>query len=153
MAPADGLDALDQRRSARKTKRQLQPPRHPKAQPATARVSAAHEVGDAAPEVPEVAPAPLKAVEATEKTLEPGPAEPAPRRRSRVRATQVHLDEVADEHLSELRKRAVLADVDLNASAVLRLGLNELVDRYGYDRIVVMFAEGVGQIRRGRPRS
>lgn len=92
---------------------------------------------------------PLKPVEAQQ----PEPAvELAPRRRTRVRATQVHLDEAADDHLTELRKRAVLADVDMTASAVLRLALSELVQHYGYDRIVAMVADDGGRIRRGRPR-
>jgi hypothetical protein len=64
----------------------------------------------------------------------------------------VHLDETADEHLTELRKRAVMADVDLSASAVLRLGLSELVERHGYDGIVKLFEADDSQPRRGRPR-
>jgi hypothetical protein len=83
---------------------------------------------------------------------EPEPP-PAPvQRRSRVRATQVHLDQVSEDHLRELRKRAVLADIDLTQSAVLRLALAELVEHHGYDRIVRMFAEDEPTIRRGRPR-
>src|SRR3954469_12595174 len=50
--------------------------------------------------------------------------EPPARRRNRVRATQIHVDDVADEHLSALRKKAVLADVDLTSSAVFRLALS-----------------------------
>ena len=65
----------------------------------------------------------------------------------------MHLDEIAEEHLTELRKRAVVGEVDLTASAVMRLALAELVERHGYDRIVRMFAEDDVRLRRGRPRS
>ena len=37
--------------------------------------------------------------------------------------------------------RAVLAEVDLSASAVLRQALNEYVERRGYDGVVAWFAE------------
>lgn len=74
------------------------------------------------------------------------------RRRQRVRATQVHLDELSEDHLNNIKKRAVLTDVDLTNSAVLRLALAELVDRYGYERIVAMFEHDEGRVRRGRPR-
>lgn len=158
MAPADGLDALEARRAkASATKRRLPPPRHPKAEqePATAATPKAEP--EAAPVPAPKAPraAPLKAVKAPQSAAEVEvAAEQAPRRRSRVRATQVHLDEAADDHLSELRKRAVMADVDLTASAVLRLALAELVERHGYDAIVTMFAHNDGgRLRRGRPRS
>lgn len=77
-----------------------------------------------------------------------GPA----RRRSRVRATQVHLDEVSEDHLTNIKKRAVMADVDVTNSAVLRLALAEFVERHGYDRIVAMFDDDDGRLRRGRPR-
>jgi hypothetical protein len=83
----------------------------------------------------------------------PAPVQAPLRRRSRVRATQVHLDEIAEEHLTELRKRAVVGEVDFTASAVMRLALAELVERHGYDRIVRMFAEDDVRLRRGRPRS
>jgi len=157
MTPADGLDALEQRRArATVAKRRLPPARHPKAEqgpvPVVAQDSASSEPASAHL-LP--APPPLKAVEPppAPAALEPAP-EPPHRRRSRVRATQVHLDEAADDHLSELRKRAVLGDIDLTSSAVLRRALTELVERHGYDGIVTMFAEDdAGRIRRGRPRS
>lgn len=52
-----------------------------------------------------------------------------------------HLDDRADGHLTKLKKRAVMAEVDLSASAVLRQALNEYVERHGYDDIVAWFAE------------
>ena len=63
------------------------------------------------------------------------------RRRSRLRQTQVHLDDRADGHLTALKKRAVMAEVDLSASAVLRQALSEYVERHGYDGVVAWFAE------------
>lgn len=158
MAPADGLAALEQRRArATAGKRRLPPARHPKAeQPPPAAVIAPEPAAsepEAAHRLP--APPPLKAVESPTATAELELAhQPPPRRRNRVRATQVHLDEAADEHLNELRKRAVLGDIDLTSSAVLRLALTELVERHGYDGIVTIFAEDdAGRIRRGRPRT
>lgn len=164
----DGLTQLTDQRARRSGGRRLPPPRHPKADvapsdvapsdvsetpgrtqsmvPATSEVaSQADVVGD--PEPTEPTAGPPVAASAT-----PEEASSAPRRRSRVRPTQVHLDEAAEEHLSQLRKRAVMADVDLTQSGVLRLALAELVDRYGYDRIVAMFAVDQPTIRRGRPR-
>jgi len=38
-------------------------------------------------------------------------------------------------------QRAVLAEVDLSASAVLRQALSEYVERHGYDGVVAWFAE------------
>src|SRR3954452_3895878 len=155
MAVADGLDALDQRRAARSTKGRLPPGRHPKAAPT--RPQPATDAAERAPE-PAAAPDETPAAPVSTATGTAGtPAgarqlpEPAPRRRSRVRATQVHLDERADDHLTELRMRAVLADVDLTSSAVMRLALHELVDRHGYDGIVRLFADDDRRIRRGRP--
>lgn len=156
MAPPDGLDALEQRRADRAGKRRLPPARHPKVEAPRSEEPAAEGAESApAPEVPAepasvTPPGPSRA---TERAAKPEPAaEPAARRRSRVRATQVHLDEAADEHLTELRKRAVMADVDLSASAILRLGLSELVERLGYDGIVELFASDESRPRRGRPR-
>lgn len=90
----------------------------------------------------------------TSRPSKPAVVEPEPsaRRRNRVRATQIHVDDVADEHLSALRKKAVLADVDLTSSAVFRLALSELVERHGYDGIVALFADDEDRLRRGRPR-
>src|SRR3954452_17380654 len=155
MALAEALDALEERRAARSAKRRLAPRRHPKAvaAPAQADTPAAGQAPVPAVEPETIPPAPTQASPDAAET--PAGAqqlpEPAPRRRSRVRATQVHLDERADDHLTELRKRAVLADVDLTSSAVLRLALHELVDRHGYDGIVRLFADDDRRIRRGRP--
>jgi len=38
-------------------------------------------------------------------------------------------------------QRAVMAEVDLSASAVLRQALNECVERQGYNCVVAWFAE------------
>ncbi len=75
------------------------------------------------------------------------------RRRSRVRPTQVHLDEASEDHLMAIRKRAVLIDVAVTNSAVLRLALAELVERHGHDGVVTLFAEDENRPRPGRPRN
>jgi hypothetical protein len=69
-----------------------------------------------------------------------------------VRPTQVHLGEVSEEHLASLKKLAVTADVALTNSAVLRMALAELVERYSYEHIVEVFAADPRQPRPGRPR-
>jgi len=38
-------------------------------------------------------------------------------------------------------QRAVMAEVDLCGSAVLRQALNEYLERHGYDSVVARFAE------------
>jgi hypothetical protein len=165
----DGLAELRAQRSRRTGGRGLPAPQHPKAEPGRSAqpdveksagvttdpqvtsqtapvVEAQNESAPAAARPEWTGPAEQERVEGPEEQLAPMP------RRSRVRATQVHLDQASEDHLSELRKRAVLADVDLTQSAVLRLALAELVERHGYDRIVRIFAEDAPTIRRGRPR-
>ena len=158
----DGLVQLVDQRARRTGGRGLPPPQHRKAEPATgsepAAVSASEpptEDGIVGVVAPTLADEEQSAHQVSARAAAPAPnAEPigVPRRRSRVRPTQVHLDDVSEEHLTELRKRAVMADVDLTQSAVVRMALAELVDRYGYDRIVSMFADTEPGIRRGRPR-
>jgi hypothetical protein len=161
----DGLAELRAQRSRRTAGRGLPAPQHPKAEPTPQRgpdSGKAPAVAAAQQPTPVVdvrdGPSPEPPTSRTLGRVETGSvaeSEPPPapiQRRSRVRATQVHLDQVSEDHLSELRKRAVLADVDMTQSAVLRLALAELVERHGYDRIVRMFAEDEPRIRRGRPR-
>lgn len=164
----DGLAELQAQRSRRTGSRGLPAPQHRKAQPQPAPEPAEQaEAAEAEPVVdvredpapepvpePEPMPAPKPVERRAGSRAVPQPQEtPAPtQRRNRVRATQVHLDQASEDHLSELRKRSVMADVDLTQSAVLRLALAELVDRHGYDRIVQMFADDEPLIRRGRPR-
>jgi len=149
---ADGLSALDQQR-AQATKRRLPPARHPKAPPAIISTTPEEGDGPAGASAVTTASSPRESLEPPQAQAVPAPVQAPLRRRSRVRATQVHLDEIAEEHLTELRKRAVVGEVDLTASAVMRLALAELVERHGYDRIVRMFAEDDVRLRRGRPRS
>lgn len=138
MADQVGLQELEARR--RRT-RQVPKPQHTKA-----------NVTGEEPPVPEAPveamsarteevapPSPIQAVDTAATPTEPAPS--PPRRRSRLRQTQVHLDDRADGHLTELKKRAVMGEVDLSASAVLRQALNEYVERHGYDGIVAWFAE------------
>lgn len=136
---------MENRAAAVRNRRQMLPPKHPKAsvlQPAPP---------PAAPQQAEVKPAPEEAIVDLVEPQPTKPPEPAVRRRSRVRPTQVHLDEASEEHLTELKKRAVMADVGLTSSAVLRLALAELVERYSYDEIVELFAADASQPRPGRP--
>jgi hypothetical protein len=150
MADLVGLDQLEQRRSAAasgRAKRNVPPAKHPKAavqHPAEAAVVAEEHTARrvAGPQATEPEPA------NTETDSPPAPV----RRRSRVRPTQVHLDEASEEHLASLKKLAVMSDVALTSSAVLRMALAELVERYSYQRIVEMFADDPHQPRPGRPR-
>ena len=151
MSDLTGLNQLEQhqRAASGRAKRQIPPAKHPKAS-----IKQSHEA-----ETPGADAAPIDAaptvVGLTEPTAVPTGAQeadqPAVRRRSRVRPTQVHLDETSEDHLNALKKRAVNADVALTSSAVLRMALAELVDRYGYDQIVDMFADDASQPRPGRP--
>jgi hypothetical protein len=159
----DGLAELRAQRSRRTAGRGLPAPQHPKAEPAPQPASDVEEHPTVAAEQPSPPagdmrngpepPAPRAPGRVGSTAIaEPEPSTAPVQRRSRVRATQVHLDQISEDHLRELRKRAVLADVDLTQSAVLRLALAELVEHHGYDRIVRMFAEEEPTIRRGRPR-
>lgn len=158
MSELAGLDQLDQRvnaaaAAAGRSRRYVPTPKHPKSppqqhpEPPVGRVPAI----DAAP----LSDAGLLTLTTPEK-VEPGVvaegALTSPRRRGRVRPTQVHLDETSEEHLSVLKKRAVNADVPLTSSAVLRMALADLVARYGYNQIIQMFADDADQPRPGRPR-
>jgi len=145
---SDGMDELLARREVGKSRRYVPNPKHPKAaipaaQPA-ADLTTDHfsTTAEAVAERPDLA-------EAGEQPSE----QPVLRRRSRVRPTQVHLDEASEDHLTAIRKRAVMADVPISNSAVLRLALAELVERHSYDRIVTLFAEDANQPRPGRPRN
>jgi hypothetical protein len=135
---ADGLDQLDERRkTAAKPRRYVPEPKHEKA--ATTRNDVAPTPVTPPPaaavdQPPDPAPAVVEPPAATERPLG------VPQRRSRVRPTQVHLDEASEEHLAALKKLAVLADVTLSASAVLRQALAEYVERHGYDEIINIFA-------------
>jgi len=141
VADQAGLQELEARR--RRT-RQVPKPQHPKASlinsapavpeaPPRATSAPAEPANQAAlPVPPDVVNAPARADDSAATPL---------KRRSRLRQTQVHLDDRADGHLTELKKRAVMAEVDLSASAVLRQALNEYVERHGYDGVVVWFAK------------
>jgi len=144
----DGMDELLARREVGKGRRYVPMPKHPKAA-----VSTASPTTD--PETDRIG---TRAVAVAEKTApadtgEAPSAQPVAHRRSRVRPTQVHLDEASEDHLTAIRKRAVMADVPISNSAVLRLALAELVEHHSYDRIVTLFAEDESQPRPGRPRN
>ena len=142
MADQTGLQELEARR--RRT-RQVPKPQHPKARLVSNEptVSEASPLETSAPAEPaKLAALPVLPNVVDDSPVTAGESAAAPlRRRSRLRQTQVHLDDRADGHLTELKKRAVMAEVDLSASAVLRQALNEYVERHGYDDIVAWFAE------------
>jgi len=144
----DGMDELLARREVGKSRRYVPNPKHPKAT-----VAAAQPAADLTPDHISTTAEPvaerLNLVDAGQQPSE----QSIVRRRSRVRPTQVHLDEASEDHLTAIRKRAVMADVPISNSAVLRLALAELVERHSYDRIVTLFAEDANQPRPGRPRN
>ncbi len=74
-------------------------------------------------------------------------------KRSRVRQTPVQLDEASDQHLSALKREAVMADLPYSASAVLRLALHELVRTRGYDGVLAELTENPSQMRAAPPSS
>jgi hypothetical protein len=146
VANQTGLDQLDARRQ--RAARQVPTPHHAKARVATAE-PAVETASDAAPTplsvnktAPETTPEPVSPAPARTPKAAPAPeSAAAPQRKPRFRQTQVLFDARADAHLSELKKRAVMADVDLSASAVLRRALEEYVEAHSYDEIVAWFAE------------
>ncbi len=143
----DGMDELLARREVGKSRRYVPNPKHPKAAIPAAQPAADLTTDHISTTAEAVAGPDL--AEAGEQ----GSEQPVLRRRSRVRPTQVHLDEASEDHLTAIRKRAVMADVPISNSAVLRLALAELVERHSYDRIVTLFAEDANQPRPGRPRN
>lgn len=144
MADQTGLDQLDARRQ--RAARQIPTPHHAKARVTTPEPAVA-VVEDIVPEADATSDASAASTSLT-PTRTPRPAadpapEPAaaPQRKPRFRQTQVLFDARADAHLNELKKRAVMADVDLSTSAVLRRALEEYVQAHGYDGIVTLFKE------------
>jgi hypothetical protein len=139
-----GLDQLDARRT--RAARQVPKPHHAKAPVAPADAPAAlvldEEPTPSAGPTPDRSPTPASPAPAAEVVSRPDrDAAVAPQRKPRFRQTQVLFDARADAHLSELKKRAVMAEVNLSTSAVLRQALEEYVEAHGYDGIVTQFAE------------
>ncbi len=145
MANQAGLDQLDARR--KRAERQIPKPHHAKApvtivEPPGAAVENAALTPPAAPDTPVAPPVASAPAPVTKTATAPAPQPAgAPQRKPRSRQTQVLLDARADAHLSELKKRGVMAEVDLSASAILRRALEEYVEAHGYDGIVAWFAE------------
>ena len=134
MADQAGLEQLDQRRAAatapNRPERLVPTPKHRKAA--------------VTPTTPATEPALPKAAEVTPE----GPTSvTAPRRRSRVRPTQVHLDEASEAHLAALKRQAVVAGAPFTASAALRLALHELIEAHGYDGVLSMLSADPSQSR------
>lgn len=141
MADQAGLQELEERR---RRKRQVPKPQHAKAIVSPGEPAAEARTTPATHDEEPAPPAPAEVVPKAVATTTPGPEAAASlplRRRTRLRQTQVHLDDRADSHLTELKKRAVMGEVDLSASGVLRRALEEYVERHGYDGIVAWFAE------------
>lgn len=146
MANQAGLDQLDARR--KRAERQVPKPHHAKAPVAAVAaqppVAAVDERTQKKPVATETTSSPVTLASdpvtgaASVPTSEPVNDR---QRTRRFRQTQVLFDARADAHLSELKKRAVMAEVDLSASAILRRALDEYVEAHGYDGIVTWFAE------------
>lgn len=146
MANQTGLEQLDDRR--KRAERQVPRPHHARAAVATTTAEpAGPAVADQVPTRPasaEVGPLPVTLAAAQGAETASGPASESVtgrQRARRFRQTQVLFDARADAHLTELKKRAVMADVDLSASGILRRALDEYVETHGYDGIVTWFAE------------
>src|SRR5450759_5966198 len=108
MSDLTGLDQLEQRQqvASSRAKRHVPPAKHPKA-PIKRSPEGAGTQEESSPTRPE------RREPSVASTGAEAQSPPVLRRRSRVRPTQVHLDETAEDHLSALKKRAVNADVAL----------------------------------------
>lgn len=137
MADQSGLQELESRR--RRT-RQVPKPQHAKAAVSNSNPQVQEPPMTSASAAVEGRAPTVSAETVDTAVVPPQPAAAPLRRRSRLRQTQVHLDDRADSHLTELKKRAVMGEVDMSASAVLRQALEEYVERHGYDGIVTWFA-------------
>lgn len=146
MANQAGLDQLDARR--KRAERQVPKPHHAKAPVAAVAgeppVTAVEDLSQKRPATAETtSPAVALATGLVAEVAAAQAAEPIGdrQRTRRFRQTQVLFDARADAHLNELKKRAVMAEVDLSASGILRRALHEYVETHGYDAIVAWFAE------------
>lgn len=141
------MDQLDSRRQAAsataRAARQVPAPKYPKA--------AVEVTAGPVTEVEAVASSQVERKPVKDKPTRGGAeapqAAPAATRRSRVRQTQVHLDEASEGHLTTLKRQAVMADLAFSASAVLRLALHELISGRGYDGVLAELAENPSQMR------
>jgi len=151
MADRAGLDELEGRRqtasAAGRASRQVPAPKHPKAtvEGTVEPVTEVEAVASSSVERKPVKDRP------TRGGAEVPQAAPAATRRSRVRQTQVHLDEASEGHLTALKRQAVMADLPFSASAVLRLALHELVSARGYDGILAELTDNPSQMRVAPP--
>lgn len=161
MTERTGLQQITDRRQAAtgagRAIRNVPVPKHPRAyveQSASGRPTVEPvDDGQATPatEPVEVVSPPVARKPVQDKPTRGGPkatedATAAPKR-SRVRQTPVQLDEASDQHLSALKREAVMADMPYSASAVLRLALHELVRTRGYDGILAELVENPTQMR------
>lgn len=165
MTVLNGLDALDQDRSAktaaRRPPRPIPPPKQRFSTPDTDSTSAAPadapEPAGKASEVvdlrePEVAP------EAPQKRPAPRPAATVDNQsggadKKALRAAQIYMDGITDDHLRRIKAAALIEGADVTGSAVVRRAVGELVERLGYDGIVRLIQDDpIVQRGKGRPR-
>ncbi len=165
MTERTGLQQMTERRraasGAARAVRNVPVPKHPRAyveQPASgapAAEPAADGQATTATEPGEAVSRPVGRKPVKDKPTRGGGEVPegaaAAPKRSRVRQTPVQLDEASDQHLSALKREAVMADLPYSASAVLRLALHELVRTHGYAGILAELAENPSQMRVAPP--
>jgi hypothetical protein len=161
----NGLDALDQDRSAKTAgRRQPRPIPPPKQRPPTSGASPASETPAVAPEPAVDAPTVVDlreqevVREAPQKRRAPrSPATPDNQGggadKKALRAAQVYMDDVTDDHLRRIKAAALIEGADVTGSAVVRRAVAELVERHGYDGIVrLIHNDPIVQRGKGRPR-
>jgi hypothetical protein len=161
----NGLDALDQDRSAKTAgRRQPRPIPPPKQRPPTPNT-------DSTTAAQAVAPAPLADAPEVVDLREPEIVAKAPHKRSAphppatvdnqsagadkkaLRAAQVYMDDITDDHLRRIKAAALIEGADVTGSAVVRRAVAELVERHGYDGIVQLIQnDPIVQRGKGRPR-
>jgi hypothetical protein len=152
----NGLDALDQDRSAktasRRQPRLIPPPKQRPLTPAVAPESAVDAPAvvdlreqEVAPEVPQTRPAHRPPAAPDNQS---GGAD-----KKALRAAQVYMDDITDDHLRRIKAAALIEGADVTGSAVVRRAVAELVERHGYDGIVQLIQnDPIVQRGKGRPR-
>ncbi|WP_217631283.1 hypothetical protein, partial [Modestobacter sp. DSM 44400] len=70
-----------------------------------------------------------------------------------LRAAQVYMDDVTDDHLRRIKAAALVEGADVTGSAIVRRAVAELVERHGHDGIVRLIQDDpIVQRGKGRPR-
>jgi len=153
----DGLDELDGRRRQR---RAPLPPRHPRPPGGPADDSTASAEQDQVGERG-VAAVPSDPPEPDREPLTAEVRQPPRRRAARtqgaampLRLVQVYLTPEIDAFLRQARSMAIVQNLDVTASAVVRHAMEQLMATAGAAELVTMLGrpKGQGQQHRGRPR-